>query len=107
MRTKRDSNSELMAEPNQTLSSRRWLITIFLIAIIVRVVAAFYFGDRAVPISGAYDQVSYDRLSQRVLDGYGFTFYKLWWPFTQAGEPTAHWSYLYTLYLAAVYALVG
>jgi len=107
MRTKRDSNSELMAEPNQTLSSRRWLITILLIAIIVRVVAAFYFGDRVVPISGAYDQVSYDRLAQRVLDGYGFTFDKLWWPFTQAGEPTGHWSYLYTLYLVAVYGLVG
>ena len=41
------------------------------------------------------------------MEGYGFSFGKGWWPATRAGEPTAHWSYLYTLYLAAVYTLVG
>ena len=56
---------------------------------------------------GTYDQVSYDRLAQRLLDGYGFTFDKLWWPYTHAGKPTAHWSFLYTLYLAGIYGLVG
>jgi hypothetical protein len=71
------------------------------------VVAAVYLGDRVVPLPGTYDQVSYDRLAQRVLDGYGFSFDKLWWPVTRAGEPTAHWSYLYTLYLVAVYGLLG
>ena len=64
-------------------------------------------GDHVGPLPGTYDQVSYDRLAQRVLGGYGFTFDKLWWPYTRPGEPTAHWSYLYTLYLAAVYRLAG
>ena len=41
------------------------------------------------------------------MGGYGFTFDRLWWPLTRAGEPTAHWSYLYTLYLVVVYGLAG
>jgi hypothetical protein len=96
-----------MTDPNQSQSGRRWLIIIFVIAILLRVAAAFYLGDHVGPMPGTYDQVSYDRLAQRLLDGYGFTFDKLWWPYTRAGEPTAHWSYLYTLYLAGVYGLVG
>ena len=31
----------------------------------------------------------------------------MWWPYTRAGEPTAHWSFFYTLYLVGVYSLVG
>jgi len=96
-----------MADTNQSPSGHRWLIIILFIAISLRVAAAFSFGDHVGPLPGTYDQVSYDRLAQRVLDGDGFTFDKLWWPYTRAGEPTAHWSYLYTLYLAGVYSLVG
>jgi hypothetical protein len=96
-----------MADTNQSQSDRRWLIIILLIAISLRVAAAFALGDHVGPMPGTYDQVSYDRLAQRLLDGYGFTFDKLWWPYTQPGEPTAHWSFLYTLYLAGVYGLVG
>jgi len=96
-----------MADRNQSQSDRRWLIIILVVAISLRVAAAFALGDHVGPLPGTYDQVSYDRLAQRLLDGHGFTFDKLWWPYTQAGEPTAHWSYLYTLYLAGVYSLVG
>jgi hypothetical protein len=96
-----------MRDVNPPHSGYRWLIAILLVSISLRVSAVFYLGDQAVPLPGTYDQVSYDRLAQRVLDGYGFTFDKLWWPFTRAGEPTAHWSYLYTLYLVVVYGLVG
>jgi 4-amino-4-deoxy-L-arabinose transferase-like glycosyltransferase len=39
------------------------------------------------------------------LEGFGFTFAENHWPLTRAGEPTAHWSYLYTVYLVLVYAL--
>jgi len=91
----------------RTRPSRHWLLFILFIAISLRVVAALYLGDHVAPMPGTYDQVSYDRLAQRLLDGYGFTFDKLWWPYTQAGEPTAHWSFLYTLYLAGVYGVVG
>ena len=96
-----------MADTNQSQANRRWLIIILFVAISLRVAAAFYLGDHVAPMPGTYDQVSYDRLAQRLLDGYGFTFDKLWWPYTHAGEPTAHWSFLYTLYLAGIYGLVG
>ena len=96
-----------MIDTLQTQSTRRWLITILLVSILLRVAAAFYLGDTVGPMPGTYDQVSYDRLAQRLLAGYGFTFDKLWWPYTQPGEPTAHWSFLYTLYLTGIYGLVG
>jgi len=56
---------------------------------------------------GTYDQISYDALAQRVATGYGFTFASDWWPLARAGQPTAFWSYLYTLFLAGVYTLFG
>jgi len=86
---------------------RFWLITIILVAVLLRVAAAFYLGDQVVNLPGTQDQVSYDMLAQRVLNGHGFTVAQAWWPATKAGEPTAHWSYLYTLYLTAVYSLFG
>ena len=77
------------------------------LAVVLRVVVALALGDRAEPVSGAADQVSYDVLAQRVLAGHGFSFPTGWYPFTEADRPTAHWSFLYTLYLATVYAVVG
>ncbi len=73
----------------------------------LRLAAALYLGDRVEPFSGAFDQVSYDTLARRLLGGHGLTFPTAWCPFSQADQPTAHWSYLYTLYLAAVYAVFG
>lgn len=83
------------------------LVALIVFSILLRVVMAIWLGDRAERVSGAYDQVSYDTLAQRVLAGQGFSFPTNWYPFTPANEPTAHWSYLYTLYLAGVYAVVG
>lgn len=83
------------------------LVAVILTAILVRGVTAWWLGDQAVPLSGAYDQVSYDTLAQRVLEGKGFSFPSNWYPFTKADEPTAHWSFLYTLYLSGVYAVFG
>jgi hypothetical protein len=85
------------------MSARRVLLAIVALAIALRIVAAFVLGDRAMPISGAADQKSYDTLAERVLEGHGFSFATSWYPFTKPGEPTAHWSYLYVLYLAGVY----
>ena len=43
-----------------------------------------------------------------LLAGRGYSFDQDWYPgFTRAGEPTAHWSFLYPLYLAVVYAVFG
>jgi hypothetical protein len=64
-------------------------------------------GDQVVDLPGTFDQISYNTLALRVLNGYGFTFGESWWPITPAGAPTAAWSFLYTLYLVAVYSLFG
>ena len=64
-------------------------------------------GDQVVDLPGTFDQISYNTLALRVLHGFGFTFGTTWWPITPAGAPTAHWSFLYTLYLVTVYSLFG
>lgn len=64
-------------------------------------------NNAVIELPGTADQVSYHNLALRLLDGHGFSFGEPWWPATGAGEPTAHWSYLYTLYLAAVYFIFG
>lgn len=83
------------------------LAGVILAALILRAAVALWLGDRAEPISGAYDQVSYDMLAQRILAGKGFSFPVDWYPFTRANEPTAHWSFGYGLYIAAVYFIFG
>jgi len=81
-----------------------WII---FVSVLLRVVVAFFMGNEVVELPGIFDQVSYHNLAIRVLDGHGFTFGEQWWPITRAGEPTAHWSFPYTLYLVATYALFG
>lgn len=83
------------------------LILVLTVSVLARLAAAFYLGDEVVSLPGTADQISYHNLALRVLGGHGFTFDKAWWPLTAAGEPTAHWSYLYTLYLFVVYAIFG
>jgi len=86
---------------------RRVLLGIVVLALAIRVLLALVLGDEIREVSGTYDQFAYDRLAQRVLAGYGFSFDTDWYPFAHANQPTAHWSFLYTLYLSGVYAGVG
>jgi len=86
---------------------RRLLVAIVLLAVALRIGSALFQGNQIDTLPGIYDQVSYDGLARRVLEGHGFSFGEDHWPATRAGEPTAHWSFLYTLYLTAVYALFG
>jgi hypothetical protein len=88
-------------------AASRALAGIVIVAVAVRVVSALHHGDTVTSLPGIDDQLSYDALARQVLAGHGFTMPADWWPATSAGAPTAHWSYLYTLYLAAVYAVVG
>jgi hypothetical protein len=85
----------------------RALLVICAAAVGARVAAALLLGNTVEANPGIYDQISYHRLALRVLAGHGFTFDVRWWPGTAAGEPTAHWSYLYTLALTGLYALIG
>lgn len=92
---------------NFVISTRTVLSTIVFLAVILRLFSAVYQGNDVSNLPGIYDQISYDGLARRVLDGYGFSFAEGHWPATRAGEPTAHWSYLYTLYLVVVYKVFG
>ncbi len=87
--------------------NKQLLIGIISVAILLRVAAAITFGDQVVNLPGTYDQISYHNLALRVLEGHGFSFGEPWWPATPANAPTAHWSFLYTLYLVVVYAIFG
>lgn len=89
------------------INVRRLLVAIVLLAVALRVGSALFQGNQIDTLPGIYDQVSYDGLARRVLEGHGFSFGEDHWPATRAGEPTAHWSFLYTLYLTGVYALFG
>lgn len=80
---------------------------ILAVAVLLRVAIALAMGDTVVALPGIFDQVSYHNLALRVVGGHGFSFGELWWPITPADAPTAHWSFLYTLYLSLVYILFG
>ncbi len=83
------------------------LPAILVVSVVLRVVASFYLGNTVEVLPGTFDQISYHALALRVLDGHGFSFSSESWPLTAAGAPTAHWSFLYTLYLTAVYVVFG
>ncbi len=97
----------LSPDAKPPVNVRKWLIAIIVIAVLLRVAAALYLGNQVVELPGTADQLSYHNLALRLLGGHGFTFGEPWWPATPAGEPTAHWSYLYTMYLVVVYFLTG
>ena len=88
-------------------NSRRWLWLILVASLLVRVGVAFYLGDVVDAPPLLTDQRSYHFLAVRLLGGHGFSFDRGWYPFTPADTPTAHWSFLYPLFVAAVYALFG
>lgn len=80
---------------------------IIVVAVLLRVGAALYLGNSVISLPGTADQVSYHNLALRVWQGNGFSFAQAWWPMTDAGDPTAHWSFLYTFYLVVIYAIFG
>ena len=86
--------------------TRPMLAIIIAASVLLRMGVALYLGHGVEPVSGAADQVSYSALAERVAAGHGFTFAGNWWPLTRAGEPTAHWSFVYTLFLAGFYKWV-
>lgn len=90
-----------------TFSSHTAFAVILALAVVLRLASAIYQGNLVTDLPGVYDQISYDGLARRVAEGHGFSFAEGHWPATRAGEPTAHWSYLYTLYLSAIYKLFG
>ena len=88
-------------------SRRKWLWLILTASVLVRVAVAFYLGDIVDAPSLLTDQRSYHALGVRLLEGKGYSFGEGWYPFTPPDTPTAHWSFLYPLFVAAVYAVFG
>jgi 4-amino-4-deoxy-L-arabinose transferase-like glycosyltransferase len=90
-----------------TNNLNRWLVGIICLSVVLRIAAALFMGDSVTDLPGTFDQISYQALATSVLNGHGFTFDQIWWPITAAGAPTAHWSFLYTLYLVVTYVFFG
>ncbi len=91
------------------MKNRRFILLAIIVVVsaALRLAAALVLGGGVETLPGISDQVSYHMLAQQVVNGHGFTVAANWWPLTQAGDPTAHWSYLYTLYLTLFYAVFG
>ncbi len=83
------------------------LLLILLISVAVRVLVAVYLGDVVDAPPLLTDQRSYHALGDRLVHGYGFSFDRGWYPFTEANTPTAHWSFLYSLFVAGIYGIFG
>jgi 4-amino-4-deoxy-L-arabinose transferase-like glycosyltransferase len=86
---------------------KQLLVGIVVAAILVRVPIAFMMGDEVTVLPGIHDQVSYDALARSLLAGQGYSFTENSYPFTPANTPTAHWSFVYPLYLAGIYSITG
>lgn len=87
--------------------SNLYLAAILALSVVLRVAVALYLGDEVDAPPLLTDQRSYHALGARLIAGHGFSFDRPWYPFTPAETPTAHWSFLYSLFVAGVYALLG
>ena len=78
-----------------------------LVSVMLRIAVALYLGNIVDAPPNLTDQRSYHALGARLITGHGFSFDRGWYPFTLPDTPTAHWSFLYSLFVAAVYAVAG
>lgn len=83
---------------------RPYLLIIILVAILLRLAISFYLGDT---VPNNTDETSYSALGERLAAGHGYTFDRGWYPFTPPETPTAHWSFLYSAFVAVVYRVFG
>lgn len=90
-----------MSRPNRTL------LGIVVVSVVLRIGMSLALGSQLSGLPGIADQLSYHALARSLVEGRGFTFGTQWWPMTAAGAPTAHWSFLYSAFLAGVYWLFG
>ena len=86
----------------------RWyLVAILAVSVLLRLAVALYLGNEVDAPELLTDQRSYHALGARLVAGHGFSFAENWYPFTSAETPTSHWSFLYSLLVAGVYAVTG
>ncbi len=87
-----------------SLLRRLNLPLIILLAILLRLGIGLYLGDT---VPDNTDETSYSALGARLATGHGYSFDRGWYPFTSPDTPTAHWSFLYSAFVAAVYSVTG
>ncbi len=84
------------------------LVLILFVSVLLRVAVAIWLGNEVDAPPLLTDQRSYHALGVRLSTGHGFSFDRPWYPFyLPAGSPTAHWSYLYSFFVALVYTIFG
>ncbi len=88
-------------------NDRKLLIVILVVALLVRLTAAFLLGDEIRGLSGAHDEISYSMLGQRFASGYGMTFPQKWYPWIDANAPQSYYSFTFSFLLATIYKIFG
>ena len=87
--------------------STKPIVWILVIAFLVRLAAAVYLGNNLSGLSGAYDEISYNTLAERYVEGYGLTFPSDWYPWIKANAPQSYYSIIMSLYLVGIYRIFG
>ena len=90
-----------------TNPERRWLLSIVVSGILLRLATAILLGDNVVPLPAAYDQIYFHDVALNLLEGKGFAYSRPPWPFIQPLAPTAYTSFLYQIAIAGVYWIFG
>lgn len=88
-------------------ASTRPLASILVVALALRLAAAFALGNEVAGLSGAFDEVTYSMLGHRLADGHGLTFPEPWYPWIKADMPQSYFSFAMSASLGAVYSLFG
>lgn len=83
------------------------IILILFVAFLLRLIAAAYIGNEVSGLSGAWDEISYDMLAHRYVDGYGLTFPQDWYPWIKANTHQSYFSATMSMYLALIYWIFG
>ena len=89
------------------LATRKILVAIVAFSVVARVFGSVIHGQYRRMVAG-HCRPGIVSLNWRCgFSGGMASFGETWWPITAADAPTAHWSFLYTLYLTVVYAILG
>lgn len=83
------------------------ILVVFILssAVILRLGVALYLGDST---PAGKDETSYSTLGWRLAEGHGYSFGERHYPgFVLPDTATSHWSFLYTAFVAGVYAVAG
>jgi 4-amino-4-deoxy-L-arabinose transferase-like glycosyltransferase len=83
------------------------LTLILILALTIRVVAALYLGNTVSGLSGAHDEISYDALGIRLVEGHGLTFPNAWYPWIKPDSPQSYYSITMSAMLALIYWMFG